>query len=35
MISTKPLAHNRIALMVDGFVVYVGDAATIRKIIGV
>jgi hypothetical protein len=35
MIRTHPLGHCRIALSVDGHVVFIGTAQQIRNLIGV
>lgn len=35
MLSTKPIAHNRVAVVCDGFVVFIGTAAQCRALIGV
>ena len=35
MLTTKPISHNRVALLVDGYVVFIGSAEVIRRMIGV
>ena len=35
MLTTKPAGHNKVALLCDGLVVFVGSAAEIRRLLGV
>jgi hypothetical protein len=34
MITTKPAGHNRVAILCDGFIVFIGSAAQVRAKLG-
>jgi len=35
MIHTKPVSHNRVALCVDGYIIFIGSAEQVRQLLGV
>ena len=35
MLTTQPAGHNKVALLCDGFIVFIGSAAEIRRLMGV
>ena len=35
MLTTRPIAHNVVAVLCDGYIVFTGTAAQCRELIGV